>query len=42
MLLLATPNICSIQEQKRTSREADLDKINPVFNFNENMNCWSE
>ena len=38
----ATPKTCSIlQEQKRASREA-LDKINPVFNFNENLDSMRE
>ncbi|KAE8647906.1 hypothetical protein Csa_000254, partial [Cucumis sativus] len=39
----ATPKTCSIlQEQKRASREA-LDKmINPVFDFNENLDSMKE
>uniref|UniRef100_A0A0A0KRB6 Uncharacterized protein n=1 Tax=Cucumis sativus TaxID=3659 RepID=A0A0A0KRB6_CUCSA len=37
----ATPNICSIQEQRQALREA-LDKINPAFDFNENLDSMRE
>ncbi|KAA0064635.1 hypothetical protein E6C27_scaffold255G003590 [Cucumis melo var. makuwa] len=40
-VVVEAPKVCSIQEQRRASRES-LDKIKPVFDFNENLDSMRD
>ncbi|CAK9313292.1 unnamed protein product [Citrullus colocynthis] len=40
-VVVAAPKICSIQQQRQAAKEA-LDKIEPIFDFNANLDAMRE